>query len=308
MKKILVLVFCFVCVFSAVSAQTETVVFAHRDTCDLRMDIYSPTSEVQNLPCVIYIFGGGFLSGSRDTEKAKSYCTELSKRGFFTVAIDYRLGLKDEEKPVGIFNLQPFENAVKIAVEDIYFATNFLIDNAEKYGIDTSKIILHGTSAGAIAALQADFELCNRNEVSNVLPNEFHYAGIISFSGSIFTRSGRVQYREHAPAPTLFFHGTADKLVNYNQIKFFNIGFFGTNALVKRFEKFDYPYSAIRYEGCGHEIANQMLPNIDVVVDFIQKYVFEKRFLQSDCTIFDPSIDPGEYGSFKPSDLAKMKD
>lgn len=307
MKKISVLLFAVFAFFSAVWAQDKTLAFAQRDSSALLLDLYYPEELKSSSPCVVYIFGGGFLAGSRDTEKARTYCRALSEKGFVVVAVDYRLGLKNVEKSVGVFNIKPLENAIRMAADDVFSATAFLVSHAEELRIDTSRIILHGTSAGAITALQADFELANGDDAAKVLPAGFRYAGIVSFSGAIFTRHGKLTYAQ-PPAPTLMFHGTKDKLVNYNKIKFFNIGFFGTNSIVKRFEKFGFPYAAVRYRGNGHEIADLMLPNIDVVADFIQKYCFEKRFLQSDQTIYDPSVKSNEYGNFKPSDLQKIKD
>ena len=63
----------------------------------------------------------------------------------------------------------------------------------------------------------------------------------MSFSGAILSRKGKVKYAE-APCATLMLHGTADALVPYKQIVFFNLGFFGGGKLVERFQKFGYNY------------------------------------------------------------------
>ena len=91
-----------------------------------------------------------------------------------------------------------------------------------------------------------------------------------------------MQYRNHEPAPTMLFHGTADGLVPYNKIEFFNIGFFGTNSLVKRFEKFGYPYFARRFEDYVHSIALAGPFTVDSFVWFCRHYVYGKERLQVD--------------------------
>ena len=63
--------------------------------------------------------------------------------------------------------------------------------------------------AGAISSLQCDFERCNRTDLARqYLPEGFRYAGIIAFSGAVFSRIG-LDYPHDTPAPTLLLHGTA---------------------------------------------------------------------------------------------------
>ena len=41
----------------------QTFTYAQRDTMPLMMDVYQPISPRQDHACVLYMFGGGFLSG-----------------------------------------------------------------------------------------------------------------------------------------------------------------------------------------------------------------------------------------------------
>jgi carboxylesterase type B len=43
---------------------------------------------------MIFVFGGGFVRGSRDHEGYLPYFKFLNDNGFDVVSIDYRLGLK----------------------------------------------------------------------------------------------------------------------------------------------------------------------------------------------------------------------
>ena len=115
-----------------------------------------------------------------------------------------------------------------------------------------------------------------------------------------------MKYRNHAPAPTMFYHGTADKLVPYKQIKFFNLGFYGADALVKRFEKYGYPYYARRFEDYGHSIAVAGPLTVDDFLWFCRHYVYGKERIQMDGTYsnLDPTTMP-VFDMYRPKDLYK---
>ncbi len=291
-KTVAVLILSFFLVqFSFANRELKDITFVQRDSA-LKMDVYLPKNVNPNTPCVIFVFGGGFLAGDKSVEGNVKFCQTMSDNGFVTVAINYRLGLKGV-KNIGPTNVKPLKNAIRMAVEDLYSATVFLRDNSKKYSIDPNRIIVCGSSAGAITVLQADYELANRNEIASVLPDDFRYAGVISFAGAVLSFEGKPDYKKHAPAPTMFFHGTDDKVVFYNKMQVFCMGLFGTNALVKRFEKFDYPYYAYRYRDMGHEIADvPMKANLTEILTFINDYVMEKRPLKIDVTVKDDELKP----------------
>ena len=269
----------------AAKPQKDTQVYAVKDGQELKLDIYAFPSEVkESKPCLIFVFGGGFKEGSRDAADYTDYFTYFAEKGFAVVSIDYRLGMKDAPPP-GIFNTKPLRNAIAMAVADLYSATNYLLQNAETLNIDTSRIIISGSSAGAITVLQADYEARDHKPSADVLPEKFHFAGVISFAGGIFSTEGVPSYTQ-APAPTLFFHGSADKLVPYDKTRFFRIGMFGSKSLAKRFREKGYPYLFYSMEGLGHEVAGfpmkEFLPEIEqFIVDFVinrKQWLVDIRF------------------------------
>ncbi len=299
-KKITFLFLTFFSMGIATYAQSTTYKFADRDTCKLYMDVYKPTVE-SNHCCVLYVFGGGFISGERNNKYNVSYAQALADRGYTVSCIDYRLGLKGANMK-GLNVVTSLQHAIQIAVEDLFSATEYLIAHAGELGFDADKIVLCGSSAGAITVLQGDYELCNRTELAKNLPATFHYAGVMSFSGAIFSCNGAVKYKE-APAPTFLMHGIEDRLVTYKSIRFFKKGFFGAKPLIKRFEKFGYPYFARRYVGLGHEVATLMKHNIDICDWFIDYYVLKKEKQQIDETIEDETVQPMFWGKATPGDL-----
>jgi len=97
----------------------------------LLLDIAMPAGGKQNRPAILVVHGGGWLNGYKD--KFRALTLALAKRGYVTVAIEYRLGY-EEKFPAGI--------------HDCFAAVDFLFNNAKKYGIDRSRIGAVGGSAG----------------------------------------------------------------------------------------------------------------------------------------------------------------
>lgn len=285
---------------AATDAQTAqitpdgTYMYERRDTCDLFLDVYDPAdgSETTYMgiekPTVLFMFGGGFIQGTRDDKSYNSWFRMLTENGYRVVSIDYRLGLKGSTK-VGIAQVNVLDKAIHMAVEDLFSATNFILDNADQFGVSADNIVISGSSAGAIAAMQAEYEVANRTAWASVLPEGFNYAGVMSFSGAILSREGLVDYKS-APCPTLMLHGTSDKLVPYRQIKVFKLGFFGGGKLVKRFQKFGYNYNMYHFMDYGHEVAGSMSTTLDLQLKFLECNVMQKKMRIIEAWISDPDV------------------
>lgn len=275
---------------------TGTYKFVQRDTCELFLDIYNETKgscttfEGKDKPAILFMFGGGFVRGARDDKDYKGWFKMLNDNGYKVISIDYRLGLKGVNS-VGIAQVNVLDQAIHMAVEDLFSATNFIIENAGQLGVDPYNIVISGSSAGAISVMQAEYELANRTSWAQVLPEDFNYAGVMSFAGAILSRQGKVKYAKE-PAPTLMMHGTADKVVPYNQIAFFNLGFFGGGKLVDRFKKFGFNYNMFHFKNNGHEIAGAMYDTLDFQFAFLERNVIlgERRIIEA--TVSDPRLKP----------------
>lgn len=274
-----------------------TYLFETREDGDLFLDIYYPADGSQTAidgkakPTILFMFGGGFIRGTRDDAGYHKWFKMLTDNGFKVISIDYRLGLKGSDK-VGIAQVNVLDKAIHWAVEDLFSATNYIIKNADRLSVDPTNIVISGSSAGAISVMQAEYELCNQTKWTSGLPEGFRYAGVMSFSGAILSREGEVDYAR-MPVPTLMLHGTADELVNYNQIKFFNLGFFGGGKLVKRFEKLRFNYNMYHFVGYGHEIASSMETTFDLQMRFIETNVMQGKRRIIDAWVDDPDIYKG---------------
>ena len=264
----------------------ETFEFVKRDTTSLKLDVYTHPNIPKNSPCIIFVFGGGFITGKRDEEFYNTYFNTLVENKYVVVSISYRLGLKGIKRFTN-FSSTPLKSAVDLAVEDLFDATKWVLKNANKMGIDTTKIILSGSSAGAMTVLQGDFEKRNKTELGKMLPEKFQYAGVIAFAGAVVTDNGRLKYKIK-PAPTMMFHGSSDKMVFYNRMYFFNRSVNGSNAIAEVFKKNNYPYYFYRVEGMGHEVAaSPMEDNLKSVLWFISEYVLKQKNYQIEHTFND---------------------
>ncbi len=278
---------CFV--LSAQDVVCDTYHFATHDGQELYLDRYALDEAADApRPCMIFAFGGGFVQGERNHEYYSIYFDHLAREGVVVVSIDYRLGLKNLDPNGGVVAMiDIFQNAVNMAVEDMYAATNYVIANAEEWGVDTSKIMISGSSAGAITAVQAEWMRCNGDVRAQVLPADFRYAAVVSCAGAIFSVKGKPKFKSE-PAPMMLFHGTSDRNVPYDHSSMLGVGFYGSAYIVKQLERLDSPYWFYSAEYVDHKMAG--LPYIyscDLIMQFINDFVIRGERLQITTDVVD---------------------
>jgi predicted esterase len=267
---------------SAQEVVCDTFHYATHNGEELYLDRYMLDAEADApRPCMIFAFGGGFVKGVRNHEYYSIFFDRLAREGIVVVSIDYRLGLKNLNADGGmVAMIDIFDNAVNMAVEDIYCATNFVIANSDEWAVDTTKIMLSGSSAGAITAVQAEWMRCNGAWRAKVLPEGFRYAGVVSCAGAIFSTDGKPKFASQ-PAPMLLFHGTSDRNVPYDHASMFGVGFYGSAYIVKQLEKLDSPYWFYSAEYMDHRMAGiPFIYECDIIMQFIRDFVIRGEALQ----------------------------
>ena len=194
---------------------------------NLIMDIFTPKNDPERgRPCVIYVFGGGFASKIDD-------CTQevvkgMVEKGYVVAATDYRIGFNGQYTVMacqGDFNADMYPAFLR-AIQDLRDAVRYLKANAERLGIDKSKIFIGGQSAGALTSLAVGYV-----EDKDIDPNllkvvggsldyggsnlkeNVSVAGVYSLSGAIVQPS---VLQKSSKTPLLLIHGTQDDLVNPN--------------------------------------------------------------------------------------------
>lgn len=308
MKQILTIVAILLAVATTTAQEVvrTTHHYATHDGIELLLDRYDTATTCEECrPCMIFVFGGGFKQGSRDHEMYISYLERLASEGIVAVSIDYRLGLALYPPTGGkVSMVKALANAVNVAVEDLYGATNYIIANAEAWNVDPQLIMISGSSAGAITALQAEWLRCNGDSMAEVLPDGFRYAGVVSCAGAIFSTKGKPKFKQEA-APMLLFHGTSDSNVPYHKSSIAGIGFFGSKHIVKRLDKIPSPYYFYSAEYVTHTLAaTPFIDQQDLILQFINDYVIRGRRLYIEAQIYDPTI-PQRPTRFSPMDYIK---
>ncbi len=286
MRKIVVLisiVSLFVCLGLSANGDIEkkTYIYSVKGIDTLRMDKYDIVStEIK--PCIIFMFGGGFSSGTRDAERYIDYFEKLVKNGYSVVSIDYRLGMKAIKGTPTDQNIDPLrfaallKNSITMATEDLFDATSFILSHSDEWHINKNLIIANGSSAGAISVLHGEYAICNNEKIADKLPVGFNYAGIISFAGAIFSTNGDLTYKQ-LPAPIQMFHGDADRNVPYNKLELSNIGFYGSKHISEQLSKINSPYYFYDVDGANHGIADSpMQNNLHEILSFIDQFVIKK--------------------------------
>lgn len=258
----------------------STHVFASREGGELLLDRYTAGVAEQH-PCVIFLFGGGFVGGTRDADKYLPYFEQLVRSGCDVVSIDYRLGMREVRDPGIVEAVMALRNTVDMAVEDLYAATRFVLDRADEWHIDPSRIIASGSSAGAITVLQAENGICNSIPSAAILGEEFNYGGVISFAGAVFSMSGKPEWR-HRPCPMLLFHGTSDRNVPYRKGALLGIGFYGSATVADYLRESGTPHYFYSVDYEDHSMAESpMTDNMPLIISFIEDYVCRGRRLMT---------------------------
>ena len=245
-------------------ADMTTVEFVVRDSKPILMDIYQFKDQKAEggRPVFIYAFGGAWAMGSRVDALCNPLYDHLCEKGWVCVSIDYRLGSargrdgKPLITPPEGYNA--FQYSIDIGVEDIYAATVWLINHAAEYNIDPTKIVISGSSAGAINSMNAEYYICSGHKIAKEnLPVDFNYAGVIPMAGAVYlTGENDTQLTWlKKPCPMCFFHGSTDPTVTFDVENNPNRHGFGPNYISKQLYTMDVPYMLYEYFGGDHVMA-----------------------------------------------------
>ncbi|WP_319592267.1 alpha/beta hydrolase [uncultured Draconibacterium sp.] len=117
---------------------TQNIVYAKPGVKELKYDVFAPEGA-KNLPCIVIIHGGGWVSNSEDIMRGMA--RELTKDGKYVVfSIDYRWAGNRDGDEVG--------NTMADLIGDVFGAIAHIMEHAAEYGGDPTRIAVTGDSAG----------------------------------------------------------------------------------------------------------------------------------------------------------------
>ncbi|HTE25047.1 alpha/beta hydrolase [Flavitalea sp.] len=252
------------------------------------MDIYNPEGDSSlNRPVIVLMHGGGFKLGSKSNSRMKIWGRRFARMGYVCVSINYRLSKK---KPLSRFN-DLVEGCLE-ATEDAGIAVGYLKRNHLNLGIDTSKIIMAGHSAGAMIALQIVYS--SPAEMLHLIKpaiavaakpehNREEIAAVVNFWGAIYDTT----WLANARVPIVSVHGSKDRVVPIN---FDDTPMFGSAAIHREATRLSIPNVLKIYEGKGHELQRHFNPLYAGSVarkrwreaaDFASSFLYETLYIKT---------------------------
>lgn len=202
------------------------VVYDEVDGEPLRYDHWRTLAVEGPAPCVVVVHGGAWCGG--DPSQAAGNALHFARRGVATVSISYRLAPKHH---------------FPAALDDVRRGLRHVRANADALGVDPSRLVLLGLSAGAhlavlahlargIAELEPALPPALADVSEDVLGVMAHYGPydlarrfpvIDDFLGprvedpAWVRLASPVHHAARATAPVLLVHGTADEVVSWRQ-------------------------------------------------------------------------------------------
>jgi acetyl esterase/lipase len=269
--------FSFFCCRLLAQAEPVRLTYAQKDSL-LWIDDYRAGSN-SNGCTVLFVHGGAFVSG--DPTNQKPMAAGLNKLGYRVMVMKYRLYLKGKDFGCKTETSEKLK-AIRIAVEDIMEATQYLLKHAPSLNLDTTKLFLSGSSAGAEAILNAVYNPFRHEKDStyNRFFN-FRFAGLLSFAGALLDIN---TIKTNLWLPTFLMHGTKDQLVPYHTAahRFCNatdkgwMMFFGSKTVFDEARAKKLPVVLYTFENGGHEVANYMFSHF-TEMDAFMKAALKKK-------------------------------
>ena len=190
----------------------------------LQLDMYYPTGATSDkkYPLLLFCHAGGFTGGNRFNVMA--ICDRFADSGFIAVGFDYRVGYRKGDTRNCEADTTTQNNAIYRAVQDTKACLRFLMAHASDYNIDTSKVFIGGSSAGAVLALNTSYTndsiakrywpgsfqtLGSAEKSGNNLTNTYNLKGIVSMWGAV--KDDDMIDTNYRAYPTILFRGDEDE-------------------------------------------------------------------------------------------------
>lgn len=142
----------------------------------LHADVFYPSDKSKKHPGVILIHGGGWASGSKS--HLVPMAQKLAANGFVATSVEYRLS-PEARYPAGVIDLKT--------------AIRWFKQNGSQFNLDTTKIAVLGTSAGATLAT-----LLGTTGGSSVFPSHPGFEGVSNQVQAVVNMDGVLDFTDPA--------------------------------------------------------------------------------------------------------------
>src|SRR5262245_40568994 len=122
----------------------------------LYLNVWTPaTSDAERLPVMVWIYGGGFRSGSASEPRQDG--ERLATKGVVVVGFNYRLGIFGFLSHPGLTAESPHNASGNYALQDQVAALHWVRENIAAFGGDPGNVTIFGESAGSssVSAMMA---------------------------------------------------------------------------------------------------------------------------------------------------------
>ena len=120
---------------------------------DSQLDVFYPTGTDKPLGTIIWTHGGAWVSGSKDNDTP--YFQILASHGYTVIGLNYGYGP---------------EHTYPFAVYQLNAALKYIVENAEGYHVDRTKLIMAGDSAGAQLTAQLATAITSPEYAASISP------------------------------------------------------------------------------------------------------------------------------------------
>ncbi len=195
-----------------------TYVYVNHNGFDLIAHVFFPDAPASAPRPAILFFHGGFWDVSM-VPQFVPHAHHFTSRGMVAICFEYRISSKHQSTPLD-------------AIDDSFFALNWLNATAGELGIDLTKMVYSGAAGGAYLSL-----LLGMRKDKDLAP-PFRPKALILFSALVNTTT-KGQLSERFPSvkistkfspsrlvrrklpPMIFFHGTSDRVTPFSEITSF---------------------------------------------------------------------------------------
>lgn len=185
-----------------------------------QLDLYLPAKVTDQMPLFIWIHGGGWRNGSKNNINRS--VSALLSDGYAIASLDYRLDGLDKHPN---------------HIHDCHAAIRWLVANSKKYGYNTDKMAVGGSSAGGHLALLVGMTTdvpAMQGKLGDHLDATYKFKAIVDFYGPFdlyalgqakshgqetkvtqaFSQDASpASYLDASDPPVLIFHGMQDRVV-----------------------------------------------------------------------------------------------